>query len=330
MSTPVLSTPGVALPPLHFAPNLKTVIWGGDRIASFKGMTFDNEHIGESWEISGMTGRESVVDRGADSGTTLRQMIEKYRELLVGERVYRQYGNDFPLIIKLIDAHHDLSVQVHPGEELARMRHGCPGKTEMWYIIDSAPGASLHAGLKKPITPQRYEEYVSSNTLLDALRKHTTHPGDLYFLPAGTLHSIGAGNLLCEVQQASDITYRVYDFGRLGDDGKPRELHTGEATDAISFGSAAMCKCAHDPKQPVATLVNCAVFKVQRVSVSGIETMRMPFDSFLAVLCIGGTLHIECDNGTGIAIKQGESTLIPAQVRQLRLSGKATIITATV
>lgn len=319
-----------ALQPLHFAPNLRPVIWGGHGIASFKGVAPAREPIGESWEISGMPGHESVVDRGLDEGLNLRELAAKYSERLLGRRVCRQHDGEFPLLVKLIDAHDNLSVQVHPGEELARMRHGCPGKTEMWYIISSQPGAALYAGLKKPITRQQYHDLLASNGLLDAMQRHATHGGDLFFLPAGTLHSIGAGNLLCEVQQASDVTYRVYDFERVDSDGRPRQLHTAQAADAISFGSAAMCKCEHDISLPVATLVNCPAFMSQRVTVKGTTKMAMPFDSFLAIVCVAGKVDITCDNGSAISLSQGFSTLVPAEIRQLALSGEATIITATV
>lgn len=223
--------------PYKFEPYLKTTLWGGYQIAPFKGIYTAQPNIGESWEISGVPGHESVaIDRGliddVDLGLTLTELIDKYKGLLIGNRVYKRFGNKFPLLVKFIDSRQDLSVQVHPDDKLAQERHGCAGKTEMWYIIKSDVGAKIYAGLKKQITPDDYEHMVSgeapegSNPMADVIATHEAHQGDLFFLPAGRLHAIGAGCFLAEIQQTSDITYRVYDFGRKDAHGNPRELHT--------------------------------------------------------------------------------------------------------
>ena len=221
--------------PYKFEPYLKTTIWGGYQIAPFKGIYTAQPNIGESWEISGVPGHESVaINRGlvddVDEGLTLTQLIDKYKGLLVGQKVYKKFGNKFPLLVKFIDSRQDLSVQVHPDDKLAMERHGCAGKTEMWYVIKSDVGSKIYAGLKKSITPEDYERLASPDPskrreekgaaenplssegdwgrLQDVLAIHEAHEGDLFFLPAGRLHAIGAGNFLAEIQQTSDITYR--------------------------------------------------------------------------------------------------------------------------
>ena len=191
---------------LHFAPYLKSVIWGGERIAPFKGIATDQTCIGESWEISAVPGHVSVVDRGPLKGKKLTELINEYDAELVGEAIYRQFGVNFPLLIKLIDACDDLSVQVHPDDALAQKRHHCPGKTEMWHVIDTAPGAKIYVGLKEKTTPEDYERRVADNSIMDVIAAYDSAPGDTFFLPAGRIHAIGAGKLLAELQETSDIT----------------------------------------------------------------------------------------------------------------------------
>lgn len=210
--------------PLHFSPYLKSVIWGGEAIAPFKGIVTDQKSIGESWEISAVPGKVSVVDRGTFKGKSFTELIEEFGPALVGGKVYETYGKNFPLLIKIIDAKDNLSVQVHPDDELAEKRHHCPGKTEMWHIIDTAPGAKIYVGLKQSITPDEYEHRVADNTIMDVIDSYDSAPGDTFFLPAGRIHAIGAGNLLAEIQETSDITYRIYDYDRRDADGNPRLL----------------------------------------------------------------------------------------------------------
>lgn len=327
-----MTTAGDILKPqlFKFELNLKKVLWGGDKIAAFKGVTLEEHNVGESWEISGLKGHESIVSQGSDKGLSLRELITKYRGQLVGHRVYRKHGNEFPLLIKFIDARQNLSVQVHPDDDLARWRHGCRGKTEMWYIIDAQPGATLLAGMSHTITPQQYLEHMSSGTLLDVLARHTTHPGDIFFLPSGRIHSIGAGNLLLEVQQASDITYRVYDFDRLDSNGKPRELHTELAIDAIDYTISRDCLRHYPDHTGDTRLISSIFFDVDRLIVDGALTRRMPHDAFLCLMCIDGEALIDCGNGSLTPIARGESILAPACLHYLDIKGHATIITATV
>ena len=313
----------------RFVPNLKTVLWGGDKIAAFKGVDLGVRNVGESWEISGLEGHETVVASGADAGLTLRQLIAKYSGDLVGNRVFRKYGDEFPLLIKFIDAHKDLSVQVHPDDALAQRRHGCRGKTEMWYIIKTEPGASLLAGMNHTITPKQYLKHMQQGTLLDVLMRHLTHPGDIFFLPSGRIHSIGAGNLLLEVQQPSDITYRVYDYDRLDTNGKPRQLHTDLAIDAIDYTVSSDCLRHYPDRLGSTPLIRSIFFDVERMVVEGELSQRMPHDAFLCLMCIDGKATIDYGSGKE-SIHRGETLLAPACLERLDISGNATIITATV
>ena len=318
---------------LKFELNLKTVLWGGERIGRFKGLELPvGRTIGERWEVSGLSGHESVVAEGPDRGLTLRQLISRYRGRLVGNRVYRQHGNEFPLLVKFIDARDDLSVQVHPDDDLAMERHGCSGKAEMWYVIESEEKAAVMAGTNNGgIQRAEFEKIVTTHMLEPLLCRCETHVGDCFFLPAGTLHSICAGNLLLEVQQPSDITYRVWDYNRLDGNGQPRQLHTSLAIDAIDYDNLTTeRRVGYDRQSPRATLVDSSFFTVSRVLVDGEQqAMPMPFDAFLVVVNVDGEAVLEAD-GVATPLAQGETVLVPAEVRSLSVTGHATLITATV
>lgn len=330
--------------PYKFAPFLKTTLWGGYQIAPFKGIYTAQPNIGESWEISGVPGHESVaVDRGiiddVDVGLTLTELIDKYKGLLVGDKVYKKFGNKFPILVKLIDSRQDLSVQVHPDDKLAMERHGCAGKTEMWYIIKADIGAKIYSGLRKSITPDDYERLVrdsddegdkktqmasGENPMASVIASHESHDGDLYFLPAGRLHAIGAGNFLAEIQQTSDITYRVYDFGRKDAHGKPRELHVEQAKDAIDYRVWPEYRTSYDSTKPTSQLINCPYFIVHRVVVQVAAQIDFQCDSFVVVMCLWGEANIN-----GISIRQGETVLVPASENVLYIFGNGTFLTAT-
>ena len=321
--------------PYKFAPYLRTTIWGGYQIAPFKGIFTAQPNIGESWEISGVPGHESVgVERGiigdVDLGLNLTQLIDKYKGLLVGERVYRTYGNTFPLLVKFIDSRQDLSVQVHPDDQLAQKRHQCPGKTEMWYVIKADVGAKIYSGLKQSITPDDYERLAKAepinghSPMQDVIATHESHQGDLFFLPAGRLHAIGAGNFLTEIQQTSDITYRVYDFGRKDANGVPRELHLEQAKEAIDYQVWPEYRTSYDSTKPNSELIHCPYFIVNRVVVQVAAEINLHSDSFVIVVCLWGEANIN-----GIRVKQGETLLVPASENVLYIFGNATFLTAT-
>ena len=321
--------------PFKFEPYLKETIWGGKQIAEYKGIKACSENIGESWEITGVKGHESIVAEGGtsceDKGLTISELIQKYREKLLGEKVYEQFGTDFPLLIKFIDSRQDLSVQVHPDDKLAKERHGCQGKTEMWYIINSKPGAKIYAGLNKHITPEDYVRMTDKETidghspLMDVIAAHDSHVGDIFFLPAGRLHSIGAGNLLVEIQQTSDITYRVYDFGRRDANGNTRELHIDLAKDAIDYNVYTDIRSTYDKDAQIAELVKCKYFDVRKLTIDKKASIDFKIQSFVIAICLKGTGEI---NGT--FIRQGETILVPADNNILNLTGTVELLTAFV
>ena len=321
--------------PYKFAPYLRTTIWGGYQIAPFKGIFTAQPNIGESWEISAVPGHESVaVERGiigdVDLGLNLAQLIDKYKGLLVGERIYKKYGNTFPLLVKFIDSRQDLSVQVHPNDKLAMKRHGCPGKTEMWYVVKADVGAKIYSGLKESITPEEYERLATAepvnghSPMQDVIATHEAHQGDLFFLPAGRLHAIGAGNFLVEIQETSDITYRVYDFGRKDEHGNPRELHIEQAKEAIDYQVWPEYRTSYDSTKPNSELIHCPYFTVNRVVVQVAAEVNLNTDSFVVVVCLWGEANIN-----GIRVKQGETLLVPASENVLYIFGNATFLTAT-
>lgn len=323
-----MDTPNIPL--LKFQPILKSAIWGGEKIAPFKGITTDQKQIGESWEISGVNGSESVVANGPDAGLTLTEMIKKYGADLVGQKNIDRFGYTFPLLIKIIDAAGDLSLQVHPDDELAAKRHNSLGKTEMWYIIDAEPNAKILSGLSKELTPEVYEQIGSDSSLLDYVAQHESANGDVFYLPAGRIHGIGAGNMLVEVQETSDITYRIYDYGRVdAKTGKPRQLHVDEAKDAIDYKLYPdLVSRAGADMDGVADLVHCGHFNVFRITIDGNKTFYPDNDSFSTFTCIEGEAMVTDDRGNTAHIQKGESMLIPAMASKVSITGKAVIIDA--
>lgn len=318
------------LAPFKFAPYLKPVLWGGEKIARFKNIEVDQDNIGESWELSGVPGHESVVSEGPEKGKNLTQLIREYKDELVGKPVYEKFGDTFPLLIKIIDAKKDLSVQVHPDDELAKKRHNSLGKTEMWYIIDTEPGAKIYAGLSRSITPDDYVRLVKEKKIMDVVAVHDSAPGDLFFLPAGRIHAIGAGNLLAEIQETSDITYRVYDFDRRDADGNLRQLHTEEARDAIDYNVYPEYKSSYDKTaRGVVELVKCSHFDVKKVVVDNRQDLPVNVDSFTVIMCIDGECEVLTDAEVNTRLVRGETLLVPASTSSITVVGKATLLTAT-
>ncbi len=318
--------------PFKFVPYLRTVLWGGERIAQYKGIDTDLHQVGESWEISGVEGHESVVAEGEDKGLTLPELIDKYRGNLVGDSVYKEHGNQFPLLVKIIDAKRDLSLQVHPGDQLARQRHGCSGKTEMWYILDAEADAAIYAGLSMSITPADYRRMVADGSIMEAVARHSSHRGDLFFLPSGRIHAIGAGNFLVEIQQTSDITYRVYDYGRVDADGKPRELHTELAMDAIDYHVYDNYKIESKQETDggVTELVKCKYFNTYKIIVDGAYDADLSHgDTFCVLMCLEGGAVITDNFGNIVEMRRGETVLVPAATSLLHIAGSATLLAAT-
>lgn len=319
--------------PFKFVPILKEVIWGGDKIAPFKSVSSNSENIGESWEISGVKGQESIVAEGPDKGLTLSQLVEKYGERLLGRKVAKVYGDStFPLLVKIIDAKQNLSVQVHPDDDCAAKRHNSLGKTEMWYIIEAEPGAKIYAGLSQSISPDDYTRLVDEKKIMEVVAEHDSAPGDVFFLPAGRLHAIGAGNLLAEIQETSDITYRVYDYDRRDTDGNPRELHTDLAKDAIDYTVYPDYKTAYDKTSGGETdLVKCSHFDVRRLIVDGVRLpVAVESDSFVIVMNLEGSVTVHA-GVTSTPLDRGETILIAAETAAagLTVTGRGTLLTAT-
>lgn len=301
--------------PLKFKPILKTLVWGGEKIAPYKGIETDQHKIGESWELSGVRGNESVVAEGPLAGKTIAELVKEYKGALIGDHVWDNTGEEFPLLVKFIDALQDLSIQVHPDDALAAERHnGSKGKTEMWYVIDAAPGAHLLVGLKERITPEIYAQKVADGTITDVLCRYDVKPGDVFFLPAGRIHAICGGCLIAEIQQTSDITYRIFDYNRPGLDGKPRQLHTELAKDAIDYTVCKDYRTEYTPLQDEEVeVVSCPYFT------TSIYDLTLPYakdlsgiDSFLVVMGLEGRGTLEVD-GQEIGLAQGETILIPAE-----------------
>ena len=311
---------------------LKPVLWGGDKLVAFKGLPACDEPIGESWELSAVPGHESVVKGGEDDGLTLSQLVQRYGADLVGEDVYRRYGDSFPMLIKLIDAKRDLSIQVHPDDAMAQRRHGSFGKNEMWYILDADEGATIATGFKRPITPEEFDRHLAEGTILDLVNRDASHPGDVFYIPAGMIHAIGAGNLLAEVQQSSDITYRVWDYNRRDADGNLRELHTSQAREALDYNALDGQVALPEPSLIGSTeLLTTRYFSLTHYIVDKGLRIEIPQShSFLALTCIQGESLIEAEGLPSSAIKQGETVLIPACAHWVVFTGSARLLVTSV
>ena len=307
--------------PLKFNPILKQTLWGGEKIIPFKHLSDSIHNVGESWEISGVNDNESVVANGVYKGMTLTDLVKTFKEELVGESNYARFGNTFPLLIKFIDARQDLSIQVHPSDELAKKRHNSMGKTEMWYVVDAEDGAKLRSGFSKQITPKEYKERIYNSTITEVLQEYDIHKGDVFFLPAGRIHSIGAGAFIAEIQQTSDITYRIFDFNRKDANGKTRELHTELAKDAIDYDVLADYRTEYEPlKDEPVELVACPYFTTSLYDLTeSINCDYSELDSFVILICMEGTCLITDNEGHEISLRAGETTLLPAAVQEISI-----------
>ena len=308
--------------PFKFQPILKSIIWGGSEISKFKNLDEVEDGIGESWEASAVKGSISVIKNGELSGTSLDELIKEAKGQLVGEKVYEKYGNKFPLLIKFIDAQDDLSIQVHPNDELAKKRHNSFGKTEMWYIVKAKPDAFVIPGFKKKITPEQYLEKVKDNTFTDTLQKQYVKKDEVYFLPAGRVHAIGSGCFIAEIQQSSDITYRIYDYNRKDANGNPRELHTELAKDAINYTVYDSYQTGYKSEEnKLIELVRCKYFTTNLLKFDKTFDQDVSnIDSFIVYMCLEGSCTLEDDNHNKATIEQGESILIPAIIDNISIT----------
>ncbi|AWX07593.1 type I phosphomannose isomerase catalytic subunit [Prevotella intermedia] len=307
---------------IKFRPILKQVLWGGNKIIPFKQLDADMEQVGESWEVSGVKDNESIVANGQYEGMKLNDLVALLKGDLVGKENYERFGNEFPLLIKFIDASKQLSIQVHPNDEQAKAKGLKRGKTEMWYIMESAPDATLLSGLKRTITPEEYKAMVENDTITDALCEYRVGEGDVFYLPAGRIHSIGAGTFLAEIQETSDVTYRIYDFKRKDKDGNYRQLHTEAAAECIDYSVENDYRTKYEArKNEGVELAQCTHFTTSVYDLD--EPMLLDYselDSFVVLIALSG----ECTLSTGDAetqLRAGETVLLPATTQTLNVSG---------
>jgi mannose-6-phosphate isomerase len=309
-----------------FQPLLKSTLWGGERIIPFKHLNDNMENVGESWEISGVKDNETIVSEGQYKGKKLNDLVAELKEKLVGKECYKRYGDEFPLLIKFIDARQDLSIQVHPTDEIAKKQGRERGKTEMWYLMDSAPGAKLYSGLKKKITPEEYKKMVEDDTICDALAQYAVKEGDVFFLPAGRIHAIGAGCFLAEIQQTSDVTWRIYDFKRKDKNGNYRELHTQQASEAIDYAVYDNYRTEYTPVQNQRQeVVKCQYFTTSifdLTSDGGEKTLDYTdHDGFVILIGVKGEGTLTNANGESTSLNTGETILIPATETKFKVTG---------
>lgn len=312
---------------LKFKPIFKSVIWGGSRIAQFKNIKLDDDRIGESWELSPVPGSESIVSGGTFAGMSLPQMIRDYGDDLMGKRLMRKYGA-FPLLIKFIDSSDDLSIQVHPDDDLAQKRHGSVGKTEMWYSLEPAPGAYLYAAFSKKVDPDTFKKAALDGSITDYLGRYEVNAGDVFYLPAGRVHSIGRGNFLLEVQEASDITYRLYDYNRRDKEGNARQLHLDEAEEAINFEDVENDIRVNPAPSPGKSevLSESPFFNVSLNNI--VNERRFDFsvnDSFTVLVAASGNFILD-KGGQNVSLNKGETALIPWSLPKLEVSGNGNLI----
>lgn len=314
--------------PLLFKPNLHTVVWGGNRLIPYKGITEEmmpsgitkNSPVGESWEVSAVESSPCTIANGSLKGRDLISVVDEYGAALLGNAVFKQYGGKFPLLVKFIEAKKDLSIQVHPNDALAMQRHGKFGRTEMWYIIDAEPGASLYAGFKEQITPYEYKKRVEDGTICEVLARHEVHAGDVFYIPAGRIHAICGGIMLAEVQQSSDVTYRIFDYNRPGLDGKPRQLHTELAAEAIDYHVEKDYRTHYgNTTERAAQVIDTPFFDVRVMDIKEpFHRNLLKYDSFIISMCIKGDCRISLRNYKGeqqtVDMPRGNSCLIPASV----------------
>jgi len=304
------------LHPLKFNPIFKERIWGGTKLQTMLQKNINGEAIGESWEISDVKGEPSVVSKGELHGKTLQELSETFQVELLGEKVYDAFGTKFPLLIKYIDAKSDLSIQVHPNDALAKKRHNSFGKTEMWYVMQADEGAELMVGFNQEITKEEYQTHLENNTLTEILNFEKVQKGDVYFLPTGRIHAIGGGIVLAEIQQTSDITYRIFDWNSVDAEGNSRELHTALALDAIDYTLHKNYKTEYTSEaNKTATIVDCPYFTTNLIPFEGEVVLNHHHkDSFVIYMCVKGNVSFQTKNHQEI-LSFGETLLLPASIK---------------
>ena len=311
--------------PLQFEPILKERIWGGEKLKTVLNKPIVSNITGESWEISTVEGDVSVVSNGALAGKSLNELIQENPETLLGTEVFKKFGTQFPLLFKYLDAREDLSIQVHPNDALAKKRHNSFGKTEMWYIMQADENARIIVGFKEKSNPQEYLENLKNKTLLSILDDKKVKSGDVFFLETGTIHAIGAGLVVAEIQQTSDITYRIYDFDRVDAQGNIRELHVDLALEAINYNKIDTYKKYNKETNQSNTIVDCPYFTTNFIPLDGTISIANDGKSFKVYMCVEGDFEIEQDNAK-YQYTKGDTLLIPAAMNPFIIKGKASVL----
>ena len=311
--------------PLQFDPILKERIWGGEKLKTLLNKPITSKITGESWELSTVQGDVSVIANGSFKGKSLTTLIEEFPAAVLGTKVHEKFGVAFPLLFKYLDAKEDLSIQVHPNDELAMKRHNSFGKTEMWYVMQADVDARLIVGFKEQSSREEYLKSLENKSLESILNSVHTKPGDVFFLNTGTVHAIGAGMVVAEIQQTSDITYRLYDFDRKDADGNTRELHVELALDAINYNKTESERAYSKTENKSNTIVDCPYFTTNFIPLNGAIEVVNNGDSFKVYMCIDGAFEIEYNNNK-FNYSKGDTVLIPAALKSLKMNGKASIL----
>lgn len=311
--------------PLQFKPILKDRIWGGTKLQSVLNKEITSKTTGESWEISTVPGDVSIVANGEWKGKTLNEIIEQFPDGILGEEVLKRFGNQFPLLFKFIDAKEDLSIQLHPNDELAQKRHNSFGKTEMWYVMQADEGSRLVVGFKNDSNKKEYVQKLANNDLISLLDEIEVSEGDIFFLETGTIHAIGGGVVIAEIQQTSDVTYRLYDWDRVDANGKGRELHTNLALDAINFNTT-KAKVDYEKQINQANkTVHCSYFNTNVILLEGEMSWKAHNGSFTVFMCTEGNFQFRINNQSYLYSK-GDTVLIPAAIENFEIKGTASIL----
>jgi len=311
--------------PLQFKPILKERIWGGEKLNSELNKPIISDFTGESWEISTVEGDVSVISNGTLKGISLNEIIDTFPKEILGTTVFDKFGKQFPLLFKYLDAKTDLSIQVHPNDELAKKRHNSFGKTEMWYIMQADEGSRIIVGFKNNSNAKEYVSHLENNTLLTLLEEVKVKTGDVFFLETGTVHAIGAGLLVAEIQQTSDITYRLYDFDRLDSEGMKRELHVELALEAINYNKVETQMKYNKEVNVSNEMVNCPYFTTNYLKIAGELNISKAATSFTVYMCTEGKFQLEF-NRVEYHYSKGDTLLIPAAMTDFNLSGNATLL----
>ena len=311
--------------PLTFTPILKERIWGGTKLKTYLNKDVSSEITGESWELSTVPNDISVVKNGFLSGKNVNELIELYPNEFLGSAVLERFGTEFPLLFKFIDAKQDLSIQLHPNDELAKKRHNSFGKTEMWFVMQADANARLIVGFKEDSNPDEYKKALASNTLVSLLNEVEVKAGDVFFLETGTIHAIGAGIVIAEIQQTSDITYRVYDFDRVDDKGNKRELHTELALEALNYNTTA-AHISYESQVNISNkVVHCDYFKTNIIPLEDAYHWKKTKEAFTVLMCTAGTFELTYNEQT-TSYKVGDTILLPAILEEVYLKGNATLL----